>query len=355
LSRTPSYSARVNIGGGSSCCPGHPRPDCCKVPCTELPPRCPLGIYSERVKSLKPDRKYEPPETKFEGLSTYREHFFMKCAEKAASFKPAKVFEPSDAKMEGISTYRETYHCKPLGPREKPEWARKGTFQPSDSKMEGITQYRFDYTGCMAPRQPSFKPAKTFVPSDAKLDGVTTYRINYIPYCPREYDYARPKQSAKPVGAPSCGPMDGVSTYRTDYYPKCAVKINSLKPALKPRFSDAKMAGITTYKNDYIPFHFDRCPPSNGVPAMTFSEYYPDPCLFGCSGDKDEKKEDQECPDPCPRPAMCGGNGSGDNFASGCCEKPFPFTVGNAGEQIRACCDSLNDPPIEPDQDQDDC
>jgi len=349
LSRTPSYSARINIGGGGTCCPGHPRPDCCRVPCP--PPECPRcpGIYAEKVQSMKPRSRYEASDAKFEGISTYREHYFMKCVEKVPSCKPVKTFDPSDAKMEGLSTYRETFHCKPLSPQ--PSFKQNAVFVPSDAKFEAITQYRTDYTGCMAPRQPSFKPFTTFVPSDAKLDGISTYKMTYIPYCPREYDYARPKQSAKPIDSPSCGLMDGVSTYRMDYYPKCAVKINSLKPATKPRFSDAKMEGITTYKTDFIPFHFNRCPPSQGISSLVYDELYPNPCLFGCSGDPDPPKVDDDCMAPCPPPPMC-GNGSGDNgcgsknFASGVCDKPFPWTAGNAGEQIRGCCDCLDDPPL---------
>ncbi|CAL8111357.1 unnamed protein product [Orchesella dallaii] len=351
LSRTPSYSARINIGGGNTCCPGHPRPDCCRVPCCEPPlPRCPVGIYAERTKSVKPNRTYEAPETKFHDLSTYREHYFLKCGERTKSFKPAKTFVPSEAPLDGLSTYREAYHCKPLVPKVIPPWSKKATFDPSGAKMEGVSQYRFDYKGCMAPRQPSFKPNKTFVPSDGKMEGLSTYRTNYIPYCPREYDYARPKVSAKPVGAPSCAPMEGLSTYRGDYYPKCMVRTNSMKPNIKPRFSDARMDGVTTYKNDYIPFHFEKCP-GPCIPAQIYDECYPNPCLFGCSGDGDKAEQDEECPDPCPPNPMCCGQPKPCGISEPC--GGFPYTIGNSGEQIQACCDCLNDPP--PEKNDDEC
>lgn len=345
LSRTPSYSERVNMNAANMCCPGHPRPDCCRVPCPDpCLPRCPQGIYVERTLSVKPDRTYEPPETKFNGLSTYREHYFLKCGEPAKSVKPLSTFNPSDAPFDGLSTYRETFYCKPLQPVGKPPWAKAAAFDPSCAPMEGVSQYRFDYKGCMAPPPLSFKPQTTFVPSDAKLEGLTTYRINYIPYCPREYDYARPKQSAKPIGAPSCAPMEGTSTYRSDFYPKCMIKTNSLKPTLKPRFSDAKMAGITTYKNDFIPFHFDKCP-GPCIPAEVYDQCYPKQCLFACSGDPDDNKTESECGDQCPP------NGAPRPCGIPPCE-PFPYTIANSGDQIQGCCDCLNDPPIEKESDE---
>lgn len=349
LSRTPSYSARV--GGppqvsitvpSGGCCPGHPRPDCCRVPCPPpCIPKCPLGIFAERTQSVKPNRTYEAPETKFDALSTYREHFFRRCGEPAKSLKPLSTFVASQAPLDGLSTYREAYHCKPIVPKEIFPWAKGGKFEPSGAKMEGISQYRFDYKGCMTPRQPSFKPAKTFVPSDAKLEGVTTYRVNYIPYCPREYDYARPKQSARPTGSFSCAPMEGATTYRMDYYPKCMVRTNSLKPSIKPRFSDAKMQGITTYKNDYIPFHFDKCPPNPCFPAEVYDQEFPNPCMFACSGDVD-KKEAGPASEECPQKKECclDLNPCGLDPC-----QPYPWNVGNAGEQLQNCCDCINDPP----------
>lgn len=82
--------------------------------------------------------------------------------------------------------------------------------------MEGLSTYRFDYKGCMGDRVKSLKPFSTFDPSTAKMEGVTTYRVNYIPYCSREYDYAKQPPAKKQVNPGfSCAPMEGVSTYRS--------------------------------------------------------------------------------------------------------------------------------------------
>jgi hypothetical protein len=242
------------------CC-NEPRPDCCNIPCCPAPlPKCPLGIYVERVQPIRPDRKYEPPSFPFEALSSYREAYYLKCGERSKSFKPLSTFDPSSARMDGLSTYREAYVPKPLCGYQKPPWSKKAQFEPSGSKMDGVSTYRMDYAGCMGERSRSLKPTTTFDPSTAKMDGITTYRVNYIPYCSREYDYARQAPYKKQITAAfSCAPMEGVTTYRGDFWPKCCAKRRSLKPSVKARFSDSKFADRTTYRNDFAPFHFDKC------------------------------------------------------------------------------------------------
>jgi len=121
---------------GNKCC-NQPRPDCCRVPCCPPPyPKCPVGIYVERVAPIRPDRTYEPPTFPFEGLSSYREQFFPKCGPKTLSFKPLATFDPSDAKLDGMSTYRHAYTPKPLLPYQKPP-----DYSSSDPRRTNVTTF----------------------------------------------------------------------------------------------------------------------------------------------------------------------------------------------------------------------
>lgn len=155
-------------------------------------------------------------------MSQYRADYHLKCGERVKSFKPFSTFDPSCAKMDGMSTYRATYTPKPVCPYMKPPWSKSAQFDPSCAKMEAFSTYRFDYKGCMGERAKSIVPSThPFDPSCAKMDGITTYRHNYVPYCSREYDYAK-QGSLKPMSNPgfSCAKMDGITTYRGDFWRK---------------------------------------------------------------------------------------------------------------------------------------
>lgn len=150
-------------------------------------------------------------------MTTYREHYHPKCGQKAQSFKPHTVFDPSCAKFAGITSYKEAYTPKPSMPYRKPAWAKQAEFNPSCSKMEGVSTYKFDYRGCMGDKVNSFKPLSQFDPSTAVLDGKTTYKMSFIPYCPREYRYAKqPTAKHFENSEMSCAPIDGLSTYRVN-------------------------------------------------------------------------------------------------------------------------------------------
>lgn len=300
-SRSGSRVSQSQGQGQTGPCYYHPRNDCC-IPCCKPPlPKCPLGTFVERTKPIRPDRLYVSSSAPFNGLTTYKEHYHLKCGPRSLSFKPQSTFDPSMAKMEGLSSYKEAYTPKPLFPYTKPSWAKKAQFDASDAPMQGISTYRNDYNGCRGERVKSLKPLSTFDPSSAAMDGMTTYRHTYIPYCPREYQFAKQPLAKKITGGDiSCAPLDGMSTYRADYWPKAIIRTPSMKPNSRAAFSDARFADRTTYKNDYNPFTFEKCfEPC--IPAEIYNEKYP-PCgIFAC-GAENEVAAKQEIPDPCPPP-----------------------------------------------------
>jgi hypothetical protein len=128
------------------------------------------------------------------------------------------------------------------------------------------------------------------------MEGKTTYRTAYIPFCPKEYKYAKQPIMSKTSGGDfSCAPFAGMSTYRGDYWPKPIIRVASLKPTVRGAFSDAPFADRTTYRNDYNPFHFNNtCEPC--VPAQIYNQVYPGP-MYCCEGDSTADKVPQEdCP-----------------------------------------------------------
>jgi len=279
----------------------HPRNDC-NIPCCKPPRKCPEGIYVQRVEPFTPDRKYLPPEIPFNGLTTYRENYYLKCGQKAQSFKPAAQFDPSDASFVGLTSYREQYYPK-CAKREK-SYKPNVTANFSDSPMRDMSTYRFDYHLKCGEKVESLKPKAQFFPSSAKMDGITTYRSTFIPFCPREYKFAKQPYANKLMsGDFSCKPFEGISTYRVDYWPKPINKQASLKPNVKPRFSDAKMDGCSTYRYDFNPFTFEKCI-DNCVPARVYDEMYPRCGLFACGAEPEEAKN-KDYEDPCPPPPNC--------------------------------------------------
>jgi len=281
----PAYNCRSNC---TMCCP----------PPRRLP-KCPEGIYVERVKSMKPDVQFVGSCAKFDGLTTYKEYYVPKCGPRAQSLKPAAQFYPSDAKLSGLTTYKEYYTRKPVYPYQKPEWSVKARFDPSCAPLEGISTYRKDYTGVRGELVKSLKPLSQFDPSCAPMEGITTYRKNYVAYCDRERGYAKQPSLKKLAGGDiSCAPFDGISTYRGDYWKKPIIKVSSLKPTVRGAFSDAPFADRTTYRNDYVPFHFNRCP-EPCIPAAVYNATCP-PELFCCGPDPPEPKTDDY--NPCPTP-----------------------------------------------------
>ena len=133
-----------------------------------------------------------------------------------------------------------------------PPWAKKNQFVPSCQPFDGISTYRQAFTGCLAPRTKSLKPATFFDPSCAPFDGISTYRSAFmpVPICP----YSKPPWANKGEYDPSCAPFDGISTYRGDYRGCVAPRAESLKPNTTFDPSCAPMDGITTHRAAFVPY-----------------------------------------------------------------------------------------------------
>ena len=133
-----------------------------------------------------------------------------------------------------------------------PPWSKKNQFVPSCVPFDGVSTYRQAFTGCLAPRTKSLKPATFFDPSCAPFDGISTYRSAFppVPVCP----YSKPPWANKAQFDPSCAPFDGISTYRGDYRGCVAPRAQSLKPNTTFDPSCAPMDDKTTHRAAFVPY-----------------------------------------------------------------------------------------------------
>ncbi len=195
-------------------------------------------------KEVREKPKFEPNNSKLEGLSNYMKDYTPKDFSRQSLCKPNPKPYQSEAPFEGDTTQKVDYKAWPterMYVREPEHWVKP------DGDFDMNTTTHTDYTKKPIERSQMKKPeAQRKVPG--RFDDHTNYKQDFRKWTPVE----RPKVTMKSEYMAPEAPFKGESNYQTDYIKKSQALRSSMKPIENSQRSEQPFDGQTGYREEYI-------------------------------------------------------------------------------------------------------